>query len=800
MKIKYKSILTVFVLSTMSLMAAEDYTIYVTTFDDEDGTNNSKCSLREALTAASTNRAYGGCPKGQPYTNLTNVIQLEKGVYKLNKELQPNSSVRILGHNPIDYSKRNVISGNYPYQSEIETTIDGQGQHRIFNTTNLNRPNLTLANLKLINGNTNSNGGALFLGGITDLTNVYVLNSKALSGGAIYLNDSQSAVKINGGWLQNNKAKNGSVISMACLDNLVYSKRRIDISHASITDNGDQSSLSTFAFCGEPTVNFEANTLSGNQANSSTGHIIQFSNKLSNNDSVSFSKSSFLSLLSNTIVKNTAKSMIFYGFEGSKGLYHNVIGFNNGKTCAYSQGDVAPLDGVQMILFANALSLTNQTTGCEITDKAKETAVKDNLEIDGLSFNQLFVNEQPLINENTNYIPMYFPRDRGEEKDLVDFGQSICSVTDQRNIVRLPRDNLDATTSKPNTCDIGSTEVLRLTIGNLSKTNESMVALVDSYETQIESFEESIKDPKTKPELMSYLKLRLDELKIGLEATKNLKLYRPILIDPFTANLPDEFVSSDGRVREIKHLNADNYQVTVESVGVGRLDQENKFIGIKDNRLVCKWNEDLKQVVMYRTDGRITPSGDSEFCQYTLTSKTEPNKSSSAYLIGSFINIIPIVEPTIEYTINPKVSTLVDVDVLAKANDDGDGDRNAIVSGPKKTAFYHNIEGKELAIRFNDIPDPVSVIAERQGPCPDDRFKTCFGGRIQVQLNNNLDVFPYKLNYSVIDADGEFSDVGLLHIKNTETGPDSVRSKGGSVGFLSLIGMFGLILIRRKLF
>ena len=37
----------------MSLMAAEDTTILVTTFNDEDGENPSQCSLREAITAAS---------------------------------------------------------------------------------------------------------------------------------------------------------------------------------------------------------------------------------------------------------------------------------------------------------------------------------------------------------------------------------------------------------------------------------------------------------------------------------------------------------------------------------------------------------------------------------------------------------------------------------------------------------------------------------------------------------------------------------------------------------------------------
>ena len=44
-----KGLLCVMVLSAMSLMAAEDRTIYVTTFVDENGENANACSLREAI-------------------------------------------------------------------------------------------------------------------------------------------------------------------------------------------------------------------------------------------------------------------------------------------------------------------------------------------------------------------------------------------------------------------------------------------------------------------------------------------------------------------------------------------------------------------------------------------------------------------------------------------------------------------------------------------------------------------------------------------------------------------------------
>ncbi len=56
-----KGILTLMILSAMSLMAAEDKTIYVNTFEDIDSDSSAKCSLRMALKAAAANKAYGGC-------------------------------------------------------------------------------------------------------------------------------------------------------------------------------------------------------------------------------------------------------------------------------------------------------------------------------------------------------------------------------------------------------------------------------------------------------------------------------------------------------------------------------------------------------------------------------------------------------------------------------------------------------------------------------------------------------------------------------------------------------------------
>ena len=92
-----KGLLCVMVLSAMSLMAAEDKTIKVTTFADENGENTNACSLREAIITAKKNIAYGGCNPGNTLNGVADEIQLEAGTYKLSSELVPESALVIKG-------------------------------------------------------------------------------------------------------------------------------------------------------------------------------------------------------------------------------------------------------------------------------------------------------------------------------------------------------------------------------------------------------------------------------------------------------------------------------------------------------------------------------------------------------------------------------------------------------------------------------------------------------------------------------------------------------------------------------
>ena len=795
MKNYKKGILTLMVLSAMSLMAAEDMTIYVTTFEDEDGENESQCSLREAVTAASTHKAYGGCAKGQIYNSNTNVIQLEAGTYKLNKELTPNSAMVIRGKEPSDYAQRDVITNDFPARTPIKTIISGLGKSRLFNTTNLNRPALTLQDLVLSDAKTDSFGGALFLGGATELNNVFIQNAQAASGGAIFLNDVNSSLTINGGEFRNNHAKVGSVLAMTCMDNLNYTSRNIEIKRASLIQNGTQDSQSMLAFCGQPTVHLSTNTITENTANSSTGNIIQFSSN-KGVDKTNLSSGASLRLLSNTIVKNTAHAVLLYNAIGNKTLNFNVLGFNNGSSCVYNDGDISQVDTAEINVESNALHLTSADR-CQLPVKTLEYAKTNSVLLDGQAISNVLSPLQTSQNY-TGFLPMYFALDNSLKTDLVDTGNTGCSDVDQRGFARSNDNVTDASGNASNSCDIGSTEVLKLTAKDIKGSNSSVLDILAGFQNEYDLFKSLIENKDTKAEYLPYYKIRLQEYDDLIKYTKSDQKYRTIFVDPFTSNTPDELILSSG-AREIRHLNATNYAVTTKVIGVGKLDTENNLIGTVDNNLKCTWNANLKRIMVYRTDDRVTPSGDNEICQYTLTDPVS-KKSSSAYILTSFINIAPNVPDEVNVTVQHGGSQKVSVNLLKDMNDNGDGLVSILTNHPNKSPYFLNEQGQDQAIRIIKIPDAVTVQAERSGACPLlDKKYTCYGGNMAFQLNNSLDVFDYKVEYAVYDADGQISNTGILKLNNSALAKGSARtSGGGALGCGGLLGLIALALYRYR--
>lgn len=166
-------------------------TIEVTTTADQYGSDAGSCSLREAVRAANTDAAYGGCTAG----GGSDLIQLPNGTLTLTRagrDEDANST------GDLDVNSTMVVSGN----GAARTTIDAGGIDRLFHTLQGASGALFLVNLTLRGGDPigsstddDIRGGAVYVdgSGSVSLVNAHVTRNVAVDGGGIYADSASGA-------------------------------------------------------------------------------------------------------------------------------------------------------------------------------------------------------------------------------------------------------------------------------------------------------------------------------------------------------------------------------------------------------------------------------------------------------------------------------------------------------------------------------------------------------------------------------------------------------------------------------
>ncbi len=165
-----------------------------TTADDDNFAPS--CSLREAITAANNDAAYGGCPAGSG----TDTITLPAGTYTLDSELPAVTSTIIINGN----SAANTI-----IQANANPNTSG---YRILTVNS--GGNLTLNSLTARNGYTPSNdGGGVFNSGTLTITNSFISNnsSPSNSGGGVFNDFSATMTTTNSTFAGNSSNLGGGV-------------------------------------------------------------------------------------------------------------------------------------------------------------------------------------------------------------------------------------------------------------------------------------------------------------------------------------------------------------------------------------------------------------------------------------------------------------------------------------------------------------------------------------------------------------------------------------------------------------
>ncbi|NKG33994.1 CSLREA domain-containing protein [Acinetobacter junii] len=815
MKNYKKGILATMIVATMPLFAAtSNDMIKVNTFVDEDGENNNACSLREALKTAEIRKNYGGCIVSDTSSVTRKKIQLEAGTYTLKRELVPNVNVIIFGALPVDWEKKSVITDRYPAQTALKTTIEANNTSRVFNTTSGLKA-LTLNNLILKNGRTNDRGGAIYAGAEVSLQNVHILASQAgISGGAIFLAGPTASLSISNAVIQGNQSPIGSVLGMSCFNDNVYSKRKIDVSFSSIIKNGSLTSTSIFDFCGEPTINLNTNTIAQNISNISSGSILKFTGDTQagntvNNTSSILSNASSLDLMANTIVENQSHTVLLYDKLGLKLMSFNVLSHNTSSyACRYLLGSATEQQFVKFFLDHNAIALTGNNK-CDLPKESVPETQHTNLDVGNVNNLRTLLSSLQPASESTAFMPLYYPINNRTATDLIDvseLGNDDCGAKDQRGIARIANGTLFYDPDARNSCDIGSVELMKLTAGDLEDlSNSSIKSLADSYQAEIDKYEFLLKNPDD-PLLITSDKYDLEKYKKLNDGLKANLHYRAIYIDlkGYQLPIPQEIVLSDGSHR-LQFFNNENYIVTTEALGKGQINDTITNIDVSDKpNIVCEWNSDLEQIILYRKDDSITQAGDKIFCKYTIQSRTDSNIKSSGLIKAAFVNVAPEAKNT-SVTLKYQQNQTVSLDLLKLSNDFGDTGEGGKGpdNEPNKPQFWRNADGIELPIRLSNVPTKNLVVtADRQGACPEpDQKETCYGGNIYIKESNTFNPFNYSFNYQVYDADGAISNTATVSVISTATTTDDTRNAsnngGGSIGVFSIFGIIGLLAYRR---
>lgn len=809
-----RSLLVLSILATLPLMAATstNKVINVTTFVDENGENSTACSLREALVAAEQNQAYGGCDAGETTSSVTDTIQLKAGTYILSSTLKPKSNLHIVGDAATSWDSKNPLTNDYPQALPIATTIIGQGEFNLVDTTSGQKPTVSLQNVRLSNGqanDSNGRGGAIIAGGALNLSHVIIEKSGAAqSGGAIYLAGANSNLTMDSTIIQTNNAPNGAAIGMSCIDGLTMTPRSITIQNSSIINNGSNTSKSILGFCGKPVIELSANTIAQNTASATDGSIIKFTADSAPNSTQTaiLDTGSGISLNSNTIVENTAFASFLYDSIGQKSLSYNILAFNKGHSCRYLLGKVSDdKQTANLSLFNNALAMNPSNPDyCYLPPNFNVLA--NNVFVDVSNYQRAnLLSTLQSANEQNAYLPMYFLNASGTNPliNSADKGAGVCSKNDQRGISRqIDTKHLNPTNNR---CEIGSTEIVQLTAVDLAASNSSQVAMLDNFQSEADYFQKLIDDKSTPVQFLNFYATQRDRYKQNIVDYKVGLPYRGIAFDIFNESTPNEVQNSDGS-RTIRNFDTNAYEVKTQALSTGADIFASNNAGSlptqTDEHLKCVWNPTLKQIVMYRTDGMRSAAGDYDYCTYTITDKAQPNVKSSGILQAHFNNIAPIAKNS-SATFVYGTSQEVKLDLLHSSiyNDDGDGNSTQSNFPVGKMSYYINpTNGINAPIKFADLDSSLQITAQYSQLCPDESKQTCYGGEISIKPKNFFNKFNYPIKYQVFDADGTLSNEATLSLVNTATTTNDTRkgSSGGAFGWVGVLGLLGLAAYRQR--
>lgn len=821
-------------------------TIDVTTFVDEDGENNTACSLREAIKASELKQAYGGCSAGKRFE--TDEIQLKAGEYVLTRgELLPKTALIIRGKNSIDINQRDAITGLFDARVPLSTVIRTTNS-RAFNTA-ISRTNLTLRELIIdgaeADGVDREYGGAALVGASLSLRRVILRNHRAsLSGGAIYLEGSQSSLNVEDTAFENNSASQAAVLGMTCGDNLKLTSRNIEISRSSLVNNGSANTRNILEFCGIPSVKITNTTIANNQVSTQTNTNSATISLLDDAFGTRTGLASLLDMASVTLVGNQGAAALLYDGRAQLRIVNSILAYNQNFDCRYLPRDdvrLNQLNGVvtrsnliggfrrspstdPTITFDQLLDLPLSRT-CELPtnistpplvalpadkpdtpreiDYSRVTASIDNTDSNRYTENSPQTSIlYPLADYGVG-LQGLLPKkvDDATQPSAVDRGASLneCGATDQRGVDRQSgiKNKLTNTPLSPR-CDIGALELGQITVNddgdgvNRSYVEQMDVKRFNFTDAQLAEF------TAAERELVARVTKQDEEYKAQFKANYS---FRRAFVDVLSNDVPQEQVVETNPPTSsfIERYSGQYRIVDVKSYGTGPdvlLTDQTPVPSANTDQVKCVWIEEMKRLAVYRTDGTATPSGDVERCEYTVEA---PDKTRSTGIVQTRISNIRPIAKNDEYTLRRGQESL-SFNILDNDNDDGDGPLGSLHEPEDRAPFFNS--GDRVNIKIKKAPVLGRLVFEREAQCPDNSAtrpnEICYGGRVTYLVDNTFSPFNDSFTYVVLDQDKAESNEATVRIINTATTTEDTRSSGGSLGLWGLLSLVGLSMLARR--
>lgn len=717
--------------------AYADTTITVTTNVDENGSNSSACSLREALHVVNdkSKKAWGGCPAASNVGEI--IIQLDAINYDLTLgALQVLGSVTIAGKDTLivdDESTTavdeslNLYTGKAPNRTHPVTIIDALGADRIIDSFGATGTGLTLKDLVLRNGHADyaryqGNGGAIYaaLSVVLDNTIIESSHSYGLAvspseysggmGGAIYLSKSGAGLSLSNSTLQDNDAEgSGGALAMVCEENLDLADHTVSISSSLLAGNSSANGAGAIQGCGSASLTLNNSTLAQNT--SATG-------------------SAALSFLP------TREG------QGSVNITNITVAENTGGAAALAFGKLSTVLLNNSALLENAAANCSLATGTSFTNgnyNALDDSSCDALLVPASSATEENVTAGPLSNEflalgdHGGLTKVYLPRDTASS-NVMDMGQALGGCgNDQRGF---PRQSGTA-------CDIGAAERQKPSANGdsgSSGNNFERAAIIDVLDN--DAFGES----------------------------------------------DGSGTGADGYNRFADFAQDSVYAVTVDADAGGKC----KWYDKNDTSV----DEEYRNRLVIDNSRVVTPDGSPISCTYhvnVIPHGGGATVSSASVAVTAIIkNATP--KAVADLYVRPVGTSVITLSLIG--NDTDVDDSNGSLSNPIKVTDINGDLVDKFAVIYVSSKPQLGTIEGTTVPCPDNSassVKTCFVPPVRYVAKNPQSPFSDSFQYTVYDEDDVPSTATTVTI-NTDAPDIDKGETGGSLDFAGglLLALLGL--------